>query len=343
MTSTLFYRLTPDGAGIQAALNAGRLVAGQASGDPDVTLELETGRLELIDWLVGAAGPGTAVRLELTLRTTDPKQALTALAPQAEHCYLRQDPPPAWQDLIHDDLSWHRRAPGRIEVRFGLPVPPSPESETKRVLNERLTLAARSGLIDGVDFRWLASRFMAEFSEVTSEPEPVKEGDLQFFGGPWCAGHGDGTMAPGGIGLDLPEVVAERLGGLAGMFEPGAAVHVSARLGPGASPTELKALDLGDGTFRAAVDRLPSGDAGGELLAGLASRLETDRISVSWQCAFKGARPDGTGVLLQAGDGDQPDVWLCLDDRTADPNGVATRLAGAAGVTLARSVPEGGD
>jgi hypothetical protein len=349
MSRTLFYRLTPDGAGIQAALKAGMLVAGQATGDAEVALDLETGQFELVEWLVGAVPEGTALSLELDLRTTDPKRALTTLAPLAGQCYLRQDPPPDWQDLVHDDLSWRRHEPGRIEVAFGLPVPPFPEAETRRILTERVTLAARSGLIDGVDFRVLASRFMAEFVEASSEPDPVAEGDLRFSGAAWCAGRSDGSLAPGAIALDLPEAVAERLGGLAAMFDEGAAVRVTATLGGGAGnprPTELKALDLGEGTLRAAVGGLSGKDAD-ELLNGLVSRLggdtAGDRVAVSWQCAFKGAPADGAGVVLQAGDGDTPDLWLCLDDGGTNPDAVAARVTKAAGVTLATSKPEGGD
>jgi hypothetical protein len=344
MSRTLFYRLTPDGDGIQAALKAGTLVAGQASGDAEVTLDLETGRLELIEWLVGALPKGTAVGLELELRTTDPKQALATLPPLAERCYLRQDPPPSWQDLVHEDLAFERREPGRVEVRFGLPIPPSTEAETRRVLAERLTLAARSGLLDGVDFRSLVSRFMAEFSEVPAEPDPVAEGDVRLSGAAWCAGRADATLAPGAVTLDLPDPVAERLGGMAGMFEPDSAVRVTATLGGGGDqrPTELKALDLGDCSLRAGIV-LPSGTAGDELLNGIASRLDGDRVAVSWQCAFKGAPADGAGVLLQAGEGDAPQVWLCLDDAGTNSDGVAARVTKAAGVTLATSKPESGD
>jgi hypothetical protein len=345
MSGTLFYRLTPDGDGIQAALKAGTLVAGQATGDEEVTLDLETGRLELIEWLVGAVPDGAAVAIELELRTTDPKQALATLAPLADRCLARQDPPPSWQDLIHDDLRWERREPDRIEVAFALPIPPTPESETRRIVAERLTLAARSGLTDGADFRHLVSRFMTEFNEVAAEPDPVAEADLRLSGAAWCAGWKDDSLAPGALVLDLPDVVAERFGGLAGMFEPDAAVRVTATLGgsgdPGRSVTELKALDLGDCSLRAAVTGIPAGVARDELLNGLASRVDGDGVTVSWQCAFKGAPADGSGVLLQAGGGDAPQLWLCIDDRGSGPDGIAARVAKAAHVTLATPKPEG--
>jgi len=345
MSRTLFYRLTPDGAGIQAALKAGMLVAGQATGDAEVTLDLETGRLELIEWLVGAVPDGTAVAIELDLRTTDPKPALATLAPLADRCLLLQDPPPSWQDLVHDDLRWERRDPDRIEVAFALPIPPTPESETKRVVTERLTLAARSGLTDGADFRHLVSRFMTEFTEVTAEPDAVAEADLRLSGGAWCAGRKDGSLAPGALVLDVPDRVAEFFGDLAGMFEPGTAVRLTATLGvsgdPGRAVTELKALDLGDCSLRASVTGIPAGAAGDELLSGLASRVDGDGVAVSWQGAFKGAPADGSGVLLQAGGGDVPQLWLCLDDRGGGPDAVAARVAKAAGVTLATAKPEG--
>jgi len=341
MSGTHFYRLKPDGAGAAAALKAGRLVAGTAAGDTDVTIDIETRRPELAEWLLGAVPQGSALGLGLELRTTDPEQALTALAPLARQAYLRQDPPPAWQDLIHDDLSWQRSKAGRIEVSFGLPTPPFSEAETRRIVTERLRLAARKGLIDGVDFRSLAARFMAEFTEVTKAPERAGTGDIQFFGTSWSAGRRDGTLAPGGITLDLPDRVAESLHGLAGMFEQGSAARVTANLGR-PDPTELKALDLTDGSLRARVGGLAPGEALDQLLDGIAERLEGDRAAISWQCAFKGARTEGTGVLVQFGEGDGPEAWLCLGGDITEADRVAARVTKAAGATLARSEPEGG-
>jgi len=341
MSGTHFYRLKPDGAGAAAALKAGKLVAGKAAGDVDVTIDLETRRLELAEWLLGAVPPSSAFGLGLELRTTDPKQALTALAPIARQCYLRQDPPPAWQDLVHDDLSWQRPKPGRLEVSFGLPTPPFPESETRRILTERLRLSARTGLIDGVDFRSLADRFMTEFAEVTTAPERVSKGGIQFMGNSWCAGRRGGTLAPGGITLDVPDRVAGLLPGMAGMFDQGAAVRVTANLGR-PDPTELKALDLAEGALRLRAGGLHKGAALDELLDGLSERLGGDRGAISWQCTFKGADPEGSGVLMQFGEGDGPEAWLCLGGRTGDADRLAARVTKAAGATLAGSEPEGG-